>query len=327
MKDFQKNIPLSKHTYFKIGGPADLFAVANSTDELIEIVHHAQDNNIPFVVIGNGSNVLISDAGFRGLVIKNKSNKIQFKGFTGRVKRGRGLPADRRVDLKEIIVCVDSGVPANQLIRYTLDEGLAGLESFLGLPGTVGGAIYNNSHHLDKLIGDLVVEVTTLASTGEIVTLHPPDLKFAYDYSIFHDTKDTILTASFQLKRGDKDKLWEIGNVAVKRRATTQPLNKPSSGCIFRNISQADAMRIGLPADKAGNPTRSVGYLIDKIGLKGERVGGASVSDIHANFIVNDGSATASDILQLTQIIKDRVKSEYGVDLQEEIIIIGEVGE
>ena len=306
-----KNEPLAAHTYFKLGGPADQFATASSTDELIELVRYAHKEEIPCIVIGGGSNVLISDSGFRGLVIKNRSSKIQLKGFTGQATRGK-------VNLKEVIVQDDSGVQANQLISHTLDEGLAGLEDFLGLPGSVGGAIYNNSHHLGKLIGDLVVEVTALNSAGEVITLHPQDLKFAYDYSVFHETHDTILTASFQLKQSDKTALWEIGNAAVKRRATTQPLGKPSSGCIFKNISIADAMRLGTP-----NHTCSAGYLIDKAGLKGSRVGGAIVSDVHANFIINDGSATSADILNLIGVIQDQVKEKYGVDLIEEIIVIG----
>ncbi len=311
MKNFKKNEPLAKHTYFLLGGPADLFAVANSTEELVEQAKYAADNNIPYLVLGGGSNVLVTDAGFRGLVIKNRSSQIMLKGFTGKAVKGK-------VDLKEVVVQADSGVPANQLIRYCIDEGLSGLEDFLGLPGTVGGAIYNNSHHLGKLIGDLVVEVTALNKNGEIITLHPQDLKFSYDYSIFHNSQDTILTASFQLKRGDKDKIWESGNAAVKRRASTQPLGKPSSGCIFKNVSQADALRLGTP-----NHTCSAGYLIDKAGLKGTRVGGAVVSEVHANFITNDGTATSKDVLKLIKLIKKKVKAKYGVDLQEEIILIG----
>lgn len=311
MKNFKKNEPLAKHTYFRLGGPADLFAVANSTKELVEQAKYAADNNLPYLVLGGGSNVLVTDAGFRGLVIKNKSSQIMLKGFTGKAVKGK-------VDLKEVVVQADSGVPANQLIRYCINQGLSGLEDFLGLPGTVGGAIYNNSHHLGKLIGDLVVEVTALNKNGEIITLHPQDLKFSYDYSIFHNSQDTILTASFQLKRGDKDKIWESGNAAVKRRASTQPLGKPSSGCIFKNVSQADALRLGTP-----NHTCSAGYLIDKAGLKGSRVGGAVVSEVHANFITNDGTATSKDVLKLIKLIKNKVKAKYGVDLQEEIIIIG----
>lgn len=323
-KDFgegkvQLDVELAKHTYFKLGGSADLFVIATSTEELVKLVQAAHKLAIPYLVLGGGSNILVTDAGYRGLVIKNRSSQIKLKGFTGQVKKREDMSGSSGVDLKEVIVQADSGVPANRLIRYTLDEGLAGLEDFLGLPGTVGGAIYNNSHHLEKLIGDLVVEVTAINREGEVITLKRGELKFAYDYSVFHESKDTILTASFQLKQGNKDELWARANAAVKRRAATQPLGKPSSGCIFQNISVADAMRLGTP-----NHTKSVGYLIDKAGLKGMRVGGASVSEVHANFIVNDGTASSSDVLELVEQIKAKIKAKYGVDLKLEIMLVGQ---
>ncbi len=302
--------PLAKHTYFKLGGPTDLLYEATTSEELLGAVQTAILYKVPYLVIGGGSNILVQDTGFRGLVIKNKSASIGLKGFAGGVEQGK-------LDLKEAIVQADSGVPANLLIRYTLDQGLAGLEHMLGLPGTVGGAIYNNSHHVGRLFGEHVIEVEAIDLMGNIKKYTQKDLKFAYDYSIFHKTKETILTASFQLKRGDKDALWEIANAAVKRRATTQPLGIPSSGCMFKNIPLADAMRLGTP-----DTTQSVGYLLDKAGLKGTRVGGASISEVHANFIVNDGTATSADVLELVKMIKEKVKQTYGVNLEEEVILI-----
>lgn len=304
------NEPLSKHTYFKLGGPADLLYEAKTVDELASSVQAAILYKVPYLVIGGGSNLLVTDAGYRGLIIKNKTSSIQMKGFVGGVEKGK-------VDLKEAIVQADSGVPANLLIRYTLDQGLAGLEDMLGLPGSVGGAIYNNSHHLDKLFGDHIVEVSALDKEGKIKKYTQIELQFDYDYSIFHKTKEIVLSASFLLKKGDKDQLWEIANAAVKRRGTTQPLGAPSSGCIFKNIPLADSMRLGTP-------TQSVGYLIDKAGLKGLRIGGAYISDVHANFIVNDGTATSLDVLNLIKEIKTKIKVKFGVDLELEVILIGE---
>lgn len=306
------NEPLAKHTYFKLGGPADLFFEALTVQDLHLAVKAAQDFQVPYFVLGGGSNILVTDRGFQGLIIKNKTGQIQLKGFTGSANQGK-------VDLKEVIVQADSGVPANKLIRYTIEENLQGLEEFLGLPGTVGGAVYNNSHHLGELIGDRLVEVVVVDHQGELKKYLQKDLKFEYDYSLLHKTQETILTASFQLKRRDKAKLWEIATAAVKRRAATQPLGAPSSGCIFRNISMADAMRIGTP-----DHLTSAGYLIDKAGLKGTRVGGASVSDVHANFIVNDGTATSQDVLDLVKIIQAQVKEKYGVNLELEIFLLGE---
>ncbi len=306
------NEPLAKHTYFKIGGPADVFYEAKTVDELSTAVQIAIMNRIPYLVIGGGSNLLVTEAGFRGLVIKNRTIALQFKGFAGGVEKGK-------LDVKEAIVQADSGVPANLLIRYTLDQGLAGLEEFLGLPGTVGGAVYNNSHHLGELIGDRIVEVEVVDEEGNRKKYLQKDLKFDYDYSILHKTHETVLTASFQLKRGDKTSLWEKATTALKRRSATQPLGIPSSGCIFKNIPLADAMRLGTP-----DMLQSAGYLIDKAGLKGLRVGGASVSDVHANFIVNDGTATSSDVLELIDQVRTKIKAKFGVTLELEVIPIGE---
>ena len=300
--------PLAKHTYFKLGGPADLLYEAKTTQEFVSAVQSAILYKIPYLVIGGGSNILVTEAGFRGLVIKNRSTQIQLKGFAGGVDKGK-------LDLKEAIVQADSGVPANLLIRYTLDQGLSGLEDMLGLPGTVGGAVYNNSHHLDKLFGDHIIEVEAIDREGKIKKYGQKELDFDYDYSIFHKTKEAIVTTSFQLKRGDKTQLWKIANAAVKRRSTTQPLGVPSSGCMFKNIPLADKMRLGVA-------TPSVGYLIDKAGLKGLQVGGASVSQVHANFVVNDGTATSDDVLALIKQIQTEIKAKYGVNLELEVIVI-----
>ncbi len=300
--------PLAKHTYFKIGGPADLFLPVDSLEELKIAVKLALKHQLPYFVLGGGSNLLFSDQGFRGLVIKNQTRKISLKGFSGGGLKTGQLQVDK------ILIQAESGVLANQLIRYTLDEGYAGLEDFLGLPGTVGGAIFNNSHHLGRLIGDLVAEVEVLDNQGRLKKYSHQKLDFSYDHSRFQKTKETILSVTFQLKKGDKAKLWQQAEAAVKRRAQTQPLGIPSSGCVFQNISLSDAMRLGTP-----NHTCSAGYLIDKAGLKGIRVGDAMVSDKHANFIVNLGKATSKDILDLATLIKKTVKKKFGVDLQFEI--------
>ncbi len=313
------NEPLASHTYFKIGGPADQFVEARSEDELVEAVRYAIAKKLPYYVLGGGSNILVTDKGFRGVVIKNKTNKIELKGFAGSVTKGKNLPAGSRVDLKEAVIRAQSGVPANLLIRYALDQGLAGLEDMLGLPGSVGGAVYNNSHHLNSLFGDHIVEVEVLDREGNRKKIPARDMQFSYDYSVLHKTKETVLSATFQLARGDKNALWEIANAAVRRRATTQPLGSASSGCMFKNIELADAMRIGTPGT-----TRSVGYLIDKAGLKGLRVGGAYISDRHANFVVNDGTATAKDVLNLIRTVKRKIKTKYGVSLELEVVVIGE---
>lgn len=309
---FTQNEPLAKHTYFKIGGPVDFFYTANTIEELISAVQLAIKHNIPYTVIGGGSNILVTNKGYRGLIIKNKSSKISLKGFAG--GGGKGT-----FDIKHVLIQADSGVPANKLIRHTINEGLAGLEDFLGLPGSVGGAIFNNSHHIGKLIGDTIAEVEVLNASGNSKKYTQQEMKFAYDYSILHKTRETVLRATFRLKKGDKQELWQKAETAVKRRSATQPLGVPSSGCIFKNFELADAIRLGTPDQNC-----SSGYLIDKAGLKGEKKGGAMISDKHANFIVNMGDATYKDVMYLVDLIKEKVKESYGVDLKLEIFILGE---
>lgn len=307
--NIQTQVPLAQHTYFKIGGIADQFVEVKTKAELIEAIAYALKAKLPYLVLGGGSNVLVNDAGFRGLVIKNRTSTVRIKGFVGGGAKGK-------LDLKEAIVEAESGVTTNYLIRYTLDEGLAGLEDMLGLPGTVGGAVYNNSHHLDKLFADHIIEVEVLDTDGQLKKYTNAECQFAYDYSIFHKTKETILSASFQLKRGDKKALWDIATAAVKRRSRTQPLGLPSSGCMFKNITLADRLRLGIP-------TASAGYLIDKAGLKGLRIGGAVVSAVHANFIINEGTATSADVYALVEAVKHKIKDKFGISLVEEVIPIG----
>lgn len=283
----QKNIPLAKYTYFKLGGPSDYFVEVKTIVELTTALSYAQDHKLPYFILGSGSNILVTDKGFRGLVIKNKIANIT---------------------QQDNILTADSGVPVNQLVTYAIAQGLAGLEDFLGLPGTVGGAIFNNAHHMGDLIGNHVVNVKVLEADGKISTLTHKELDFAYDYSRLHNTDEIILSVSFQLTKKDKEELAQKGQFAVARRAKTQPLGSSSSGCIFQNPSS----------------TQSAGYLIDQAGLKGARVGGAVVSDVHANFIVNDGSATSSDVLDLIELIKAKVYQVHGVNLVSEVFVIGE---
>jgi len=315
--NLKKNEPLSRHTYFKLGGPADLFGVARTTSELTSLVRYAITHSLPYLVLGGGSNVLIRDKGFRGLVIKNMTRELRLAGFAGQVTKSA---ASGGIFLKEVVVQADGGVPTNQLIRFTLDQGLAGLEELLGLPGTVGGGIYNNSHHLDVCLGDHVIKVEALDQAGELISLTPSELKLGYDSSIFHTHPATILSVAFQLKQGDRTALWAKANAAVSRRAATQPLGEPSSGCVFKNISVADSLRLGLPSGLI-----SAGYLIDKAGLKGKEIGGARISSKHANFIVNTGTATTHNVLSLIALVRRTIKEKYGVGLEEEIFILGEI--
>lgn len=307
-----ENAPLKSHTWIKAGGLADLFFIAKSREDLVDAVKTTHSFKVPLFILGGGSNLLIKDGGLRGLVVKNRTTNISLAGLKGGVINGRA-------GVSEASVKAESGVSINQLVRYTIDESLAGLEEFLGVPGTIGGAIYNNAHHLEHLIGDYVANVEVINSEGEIKTYTGKEMKFAYDYSRIQDTKEIVLSVTFNLKSGDKKELWEKAEAALKRRRATQPLEKPSSGCMFKNISKADAISFNTP-----NHTLSAGQLIDLSGLKGESIGGAEVSQVHANFIVNNGTASAKNILDLSQKVINRVKEQFGVTLEREVFIVGE---
>ncbi len=292
---FLKNEPLSRHTYFKIGGPAEVFTIVKQKQDLQDLVSFCRKQHIPLMILGGASNVLVSDNTIPGLVIKNMTSDIAIHS-----------QSDQKAE-----VTADSGVITNMLVRKTIDEGLEGLEYFLGVPGTIGGAVYNNSHFMTQLIGDHVKEVTVVDMVGDVKTYTQQELHFAYDYSILHETKDIILSITFQLQQGDKNTLEERAKHATHKRASTQPLGIPSSGCMFQNAVFPDGKRV------------SAGYLIDQAGLKGMRVGDAMVSDKHANFIVNLGSATAADVDELARKVQKTIKEKFGVELKREVFSLG----
>ncbi|HLB60575.1 MAG TPA: UDP-N-acetylmuramate dehydrogenase [Patescibacteria group bacterium] len=312
----QKNIPLSQYTNWRIGGSADYFAVAETRDELISAVSYAQKNSLPVFVLGGGTNVLVSDSGFRGLVIKNKMNTITMTALKGSVA---GL--DEKPE-RQAFVRADAGVLTNRLVRYTCDQAMSGLENFLGQPGTVGGAMYINAHNMNQndFFGDHVAEAELLTLEGELKTVPQSYFQFGYDESTIQHSKDVVVSVVVKLdqRADEKDAIWAKAEAAMKYRHETQPKGYPTAGCTFRNISPEDARRIETP-----NKTRSAGYLVDQCGLKGHQIGNAKFSDEHANFILNLGGATAADIKRLIDTAKEKVKEKFGVDLHEEVVLVG----
>ena len=305
------NEPLAPHTYMKIGGPADVLFVATSLAELTGAVKAAVAAKVPFIILGGGSNVLVGDRGFRGLVIKNRADRIAIRRYKGKIQ-------GKRLSLTEAKVETESGAITNYLVRYTVSEGLSGLEYFLGVPGTVGGAIYNNAHFMDRYIGSVVTEVRVIDRQGREHTYQKNQMKFSYDYSILQETGEIATLVTFRLKAGDTHKLWKKAEAFALSRSRTQPLNFPSSGCIFKNPN-ASGISYGEKKSSA-----SAGWLIDEAGLKGVTIGGAMVSPKHANFIVNTGKATAADVLKLAERVRQTVLGKFGVDLSLEVFKIGE---
>ncbi len=309
----KENEILAPYTTYKIGGPVDLFIECRETKDLIVVVQTARMYEIPFFMLGGGSNILIGDKGFRGLVIKNVTKNITVRGMKGAITKG--IPDG------SVYVEAESGVPFNALVRYSIEEGLQGLEMHLGLPGSVGGAIFMNSKWTrpPAFVGDVVYQATILTQSGEVKAVSKDYFKFSYGSSVIQKTGDIILSVIFALKRSNKDALWKTANESMEYRKTTQPQGVKTAGCVFKNISLVEAVFAGTP-----NHTTSAGYLIDKAGGKSLVVGDAAVSPVHANFVVNTGKATSHDMVQLIDQMRTKVKETFGVDLVEEVKRIGE---
>lgn len=289
--------PLAPLTTFKVGGPADYLVEPGSGDELVRAVQAAIRLGLPLTILGGGSNVLIADAGIRGVVVRPRGGTLQMVG------------AD--------IVRADAAVTINGLVRWTVARGLAGVEAWAGTPGTVGGAIYGNAHWRQANIGDLVESVRVLTRDGGVRQVPADRLDFDYDTSRLQRSGEVLVWAAFRVRPGhDPDALRAVARESLAFRKQTQPLAAPSAGCIFQNPQPPrDTVPEGIPA--------SAGALIDRAGLKGASVGGARVSPTHANFIVNDGTASAGDISALIERCRAEVAEQFGVRLREEIVRLG----
>lgn len=286
--------PLAPLTTFRIGGPADLLAEARGADELARVVACAFAHGVPLTLLGGGSNVLVADAGVRGLVVRAHGGRIE------RTPEGvRG----------------DAGVTLNGLVRWSVQHGLGGLAEWAGTPGTLGGAIYGNAHFEGCLIGERVARVLIVARDGSARELRGEDLEFAYDASRLQRTGEVLLWAELRGGPAEPGALRATARRSLAFRKRTQPLAQPSAGCIFQNPDPA-TVPTGLPP--------SAGALIDAAGLKGLRAGGARISPVHANFFVNEGGARARDVAELIERAKDAVKSRFGVTLRQEIVRLGE---
>lgn len=308
-----ENEILANHCTWRIGGPAKYYFEAKTAEEFTGVVNYARKLKLPYLILGGGTNILFADRGFSGIVIKNSTAKINILAVSGKIKSGKTS--------QSVFVEAESGVAFNRLVRFTLDEGLTGFESFLGQPGTVGGAIFINAHFPQgkKFTGDFVVSAKILGLEDKIKEVDVDYFRFAYDESIIQHSKEIVLSVVFKLTRSTKEKVWEEGNKTTSYRQLTQPQGYPTAGCTFRNISYAEALAIPTP-----NRTQSAGFLIDQCGLKGKTIGGAQISEKHANFILNKGGAKAQEVIDLINLCKEKVKSKFGVNLKEEIVYQGD---
>jgi UDP-N-acetylmuramate dehydrogenase len=290
-------VPLAPFTTFKVGGPAQWLVETRNGDEIVAALKLAHRAQVTVTLLGGGSNVLVADAGVRGLVIRPRGGEI------------------RRLD--ETRIRADAAMTINGLVRWTINHAAAGLEAWAGTPGTVGGAIFGNAHFGGRLIGDLVVE-TQLASRDGVVTDVPAgSMAFGYDRSRLQGSGEVLLSAVFRVSGGDPTALRATARASLAYRKRTQPLDTPSAGCIFQNPEPGrDAVPDSIPW--------SAGALVDRAGLKGVAIGGARVSPTHGNFIVNDGTATAADIKRLIDDCRAAVRDRFGVALRDEIVYLGD---
>jgi UDP-N-acetylmuramate dehydrogenase len=287
--------PLARYTTFKVGGPAEWFLEARTSDDIVAALRIARASDVRVTLLGGGSNVLIGDRGVRGLVIRPRGGVIE------------QVDADR--------VRADAATTINGLVRWTIQRGIAGLEAWAGTPGTVGGAIFGNAHFGGRLIGELVESVRLTGLDGVSRDLSRDEMEFGYDRSRLQKTGEVLLSAVFRVSTGDPTALRDIARQSLAYRKKTQPLDTPSAGCIFQNPDRAE-----VPADIPA----SAGALVDRAGLKGAAKGDARVSPTHGNFIVNEGHATAAEIRSLIDLCRARVSERFGVALQEEIVYLGD---
>jgi len=311
-KEFGKNLkfnePLKNWTTFRIGGPARYFFMAESVEDLNKAIEIAQQFKIPYFILGEGSNLLFSDQGFSGLMIKNKISRLE-------------IIRPRRTGLRPEII-VGAGIKLAYLVINSIKFGLTGLEWAAGIPGSVGGAVYQNAGAFGSDFSKSIQNVMILRN-GKTKKLNKKECGFAYRSSIFQKNKDIILEVELKLKKGDQKKGQELIKKNINQRLAKQPRGF-SAGSVFKNanfkeISQKTLNTYPQLQSFKESGIISAGWLIENAGLKGLKIGGAQISEKHANFIINTGMAKAKNVLALIKTIKKRVKQKFGLEIEEEI--------
>jgi UDP-N-acetylmuramate dehydrogenase len=295
----QKNLS----PYFTLRTPvtAEFYYEPKSRADWQAVIGVAHEHDIPVFILGGGSNYAALTETISGITLRNQYRKIE--------------TFNEESDSVDLLV--SSGYLMSQLVRYTTEQGYAGFEYHLGLPGTVGGAVVMNSKWTkpDAYVGDSLLSATLLTRGGEMKEVNKDYFQFSYGWSHLQETGEILLDAVFHLSKDQPDILTKRSKEALAYRKETQPHGIATSGCFFKNISEDEQKRLDVP-------TRSAGYLIDQAGLKGTSVGGFAVSDKHANFIINTGEGTLRDLKDLLNTIKHKVRDRYGVQLKEEVIVV-----
>lgn len=281
------NEPLSRHTTFKVGGPCDVAVLVNSEQAIASLLRYCTTNDINTLVIGNGSNLLVSDKGYNGVVL-----------IVGKDFQGISLIDDTTIE-------VSAGTTLTQLCMFALQNSLTGLEFAYGIPGTVGGGVFMNAGAYDGEISDVIESATAVDFSGKVLTFTAQQMQLGYRKSIFHEIDCVITKAVFRLKKGDKQAIKDKMDDLMQRRKSKQPLEYPSAGSTFKR--------------PMGN---FAGKLIDECGLRGYRVGGAQVSEKHCGFVINKENASFDDIMTLIKNVQNIVYEKTGYCLECEVKII-----
>ncbi|SFD22032.1 UDP-N-acetylmuramate dehydrogenase [Clostridium uliginosum] len=283
----QLSAKMSEHTHFKVGGPVDILLTPNTKQQIAESIKICKSNNIPFYVIGNGSNILVKDSGIRGVVIKLCELNI--------------------IERKQNIIKAQCGALLKDLSEEALGASLTGFEFACGIPGSVGGAVFMNAGAYDGEISYVIQEAEVIDDNGNIIVLTKDELQLGYRTSLVMQKGYVVISATFCLQDGEKEKVKNRVFELTKRREERQPLEFPSAGSTFKRPEGYFA-----------------GKLIQDAGLKGFTIGGAAVSEKHSGFVINKGNASAKDILAVIKHVQEEVKKQFGVELHPEVRILGE---
>ena len=278
---------MSNHIHFKVGGPVDILLIPSKVNQVVETLKICKNENIPYFIIGNGSNLLVKDGGIRGVVIK-LSNLLS-------------------IEVKDNTIKASSGTLLEDVSKKAVENSLTGFEFACGIPGSVGGAVFMNAGAYDGEIKNVIKEAEVLDRDGNIKVLSKEELELGYRTSKVMKDNLLVLSATFELTKGDKEKIQERVNELTEKRESKQPLEYPSAGSTFKRPEGYFA-----------------GKLIQDAGLKGASVGGAAVSEKHSGFVINKDGATAEDVLNLIAHVQNEVKKQFGVELHTEVRIIGE---
>ncbi len=281
------DVPMRQLTSIKVGGPADSLLFPKDVEELGKIVRFARRKRIPIMILGKGTNLVVKDKGFRGWM----------------VCLTQGL---KKIRQEGDVVEAESGLPLQRLVQFTIQKGLAGLEPFFGIPGTVGGGLAMNAGAWGAELKDVLLSMTFMKENGEVMERSRQRLKFSYR-TLALPASWVILKGRFQLRKGKKEEILEKVRSYSEMRKRTQPLDTPSAGSIFKNPKEGPA-----------------GKWIEEVGLKGFRMGQAMISDRHANFIVNLGKATAEEVIYLMEMVEKKIYEEKGISLEREVRVVGE---